>query len=184
MPLRIIQNDITAVRADAAVIPAGREPVCGTGIDKRIYDAADSGRLLAAREKIGVIEPGNAAVTRSGGLPSRYLIYTAVPVWQGGCSGELDNLRSCYRESLRLALKLMCKTVAVPLFPPDGAGYPGDKVIETAFFCFREFLAKHEMELLLLVNNQDMPVLPEAAEAELAGYIRRKFREETVKKEY
>ena len=183
MSLRIIQDDITSVRADAVVISAEREPVCGTGMDKRIYDAADSGRLLTAREKIGVIEPGNADITRSYGLRSRYVIHTVVPTWQGGGCGELETLQSCYRESLRLALKSMCRTVAVLLFPDDSAGYPGDKVLETAISCFREFLDEHEMEILFSVPNADSIAFSEAPVAELERYVRSRLREEAAEKE-
>ena len=179
MSLKIIQNDITAVNADAVVVTAGRGPADGAGIDKSVYDAADYRRLTSAREKIGVIEPGHAAVTRSYVLPSRYIIYTAVPVWQGGGSGELEILRSCYRESLRFALKLMCRTVAIPLFPSGDEGYPEEKVLETAFSCFREFLDQHEMEILFLVKNTEALVIPQAPEAKLSRYVRRRLREQT-----
>lgn len=176
MSFKIMRSDPAAVRADAVVITTGREPVPGTGTDQNIYEAGDSRRILEARKRIGVIEPGHAAVTRSYGLPSRYLIHTAVPVWQGGGSGELETVRSCYRESLRLARKVMCRTAAFPLFPKDGEGYPGDKVLEIALSCFKEYLNEHEMDIYLMIGNTDALVIPEAGDMEIDTFIRKSFR--------
>ena len=176
MSFKIMRSDPAAVRADAVVITTGREPVPGTGTDQNIYEAGDSRRILEARKRIGVIEPGHAAVTRSYGLLSRYLIHTVVPVWQGGGSGELETVRSCYRESLRLARKVMCRTAAFPLFPKDGEGYPGDKVLEIAVSCFKEYLNEHEMDIYLMIASTDDIVIPEAEDMGIDTFIRKSFR--------
>ena len=58
MAFKIIRSDITKVCADAIVNTANPFPVIGRGTDKTIYNAAGREKLLAARKKIGEIEPG------------------------------------------------------------------------------------------------------------------------------
>jgi O-acetyl-ADP-ribose deacetylase (regulator of RNase III) len=55
MPLQIIRNDITKVRADAIVNTANPNPVYADGTDAAIYRAAGAQKLLAERKKIGRI---------------------------------------------------------------------------------------------------------------------------------
>ena len=60
MPFQIIRNDITKVTADAIVNTANPRPVIGAGTDSAIYQAAGADLLLAERQKIGDITPGEA----------------------------------------------------------------------------------------------------------------------------
>ena len=63
MPFQIIRNDITKVKADAIVNTANPFPQVGAGTDSAVYHAAGKDKLLAERKKIGVIQPGEVAVT-------------------------------------------------------------------------------------------------------------------------
>lgn len=56
MPLKIVRNDITKVKADAIVNSANKNPICGGGAEYSIYEAAGREALLAAREKIGPLK--------------------------------------------------------------------------------------------------------------------------------
>lgn len=60
MKIEFIRNDITKIKADVIVNTANPLPVIGGGADSAIYKAADEKKLLAARLKIGNIEPGDA----------------------------------------------------------------------------------------------------------------------------
>ena len=99
MPFKIIRNDITKVRASAIVNTANPRPVIGSGTDSAIYEAAGRERLLEARNKIGPIEPGKAAITPGFGLPAAYIIHTVGPLWEGGVRQEQEILADCYRSS-------------------------------------------------------------------------------------
>ncbi len=63
MPFQIIRHDITKVKADAIVNTANPKPTYGGGVDSAVYMAAGVDKLLAEREKIGAIAPGQAAET-------------------------------------------------------------------------------------------------------------------------
>ena len=79
MPLKIVRNDITKIHADAIVNTANPKPMVGTGVDSRIYEAAGYDDLLSARENIGPIEPGSAAVTPGFNLPAKHIIHAVGP---------------------------------------------------------------------------------------------------------
>ena len=132
MPFKIIRNDITKVRASAIVNTANPMPVIGSGTDSAIYEAAGEERLLAARKKIGTIEPGKAAITRGYGLPAAYIIHTVGPVWEGGGKQEQAVLADCYRTSLALADQYRCRSIAFPLISTGNYGFPKDLALQTA----------------------------------------------------
>ena len=92
MPFQIIRNDITNVHADAIVNTASPKPVIGLGTDSRIHDKAGP-QLLQARQAIGSIDVGCAAITPAYDLPAKYVIHAVGPVWQGGCANEEGLLR-------------------------------------------------------------------------------------------
>ena len=79
MPFEIVRNDITKMRVDAIVNSANPRPIVGLGTDSSIHQAAGP-ELLLARQKIGSIAPGNAAVTPAFRLDAKYVIHTVGPV--------------------------------------------------------------------------------------------------------
>lgn len=63
MPFKIVRNDITKVKADVIVNTANPNPICASGTDLAIYEAAGKEKLLAERAGIGKIARGDIAVT-------------------------------------------------------------------------------------------------------------------------
>ncbi|MDD2213894.1 MAG: macro domain-containing protein, partial [Oscillospiraceae bacterium] len=59
--------------------------------------------LLAARQQIGSIALGDAAITPGFRLAAKYVIHTVGPVWVDGKHQEEQLLSSCYQKSLALA---------------------------------------------------------------------------------
>lgn len=154
MAFQIIRNDITKVKADAIVNTANPKPVYGDGTDCAIYEAAGKKSLLAERKKIGDIACGQAAVTPAFKLSAKYIIHTVGPIWQGGDKGEFDILRSCYENSLQLALNLKCKSIAFPLIATGVYGFPKDKALQIAMSVIEPFLLEHAMKVILVVFDE------------------------------
>ena len=103
MPFSIIRNDITKVETDAIVmrrIPGLHQ---GGGVCGAIFHGAGEEEMRSACAAIGGCPTGEAVITPGFRLPARYVIHTAGPVWRGGGQGEEALLRSCYRNSLKLA---------------------------------------------------------------------------------
>lgn len=170
MPFEIVRNDITNMTVDAIVNTANPRPVIGLGTDSMIHEKAGP-RLLQARQKIGSIEVGCAAITPAFDLHAKYVIHTVGPVWQGGGYGEEALLRSCYDRSLALALKHGCRSIAFPLISTGNYGFPKDKALQIAISAFSAFLPEHEMKIFLVVFHRDAFRLSEKLFSGVASYI-------------
>lgn len=156
MPLQIIRNDITKVKADAIVNTANPKPAIGAGTDSAIYAAAGEDKLLAARKLIGDIQPGQAIETSAYNLDAKYIIHTVCVGWRDGKSGELDILADCYLNSLKLASELNCKSIAFPLIGTGSYGFPHDDAIGVAKDMIKKFLKDtgSDMRVMMVLFDQ------------------------------
>lgn len=183
MPFEIVRNDITKMSVDAIVNTANPRPVIGLGTDSMIHEAAGP-ELLMARQQIGCIDVGCAAITLAYHLQAKHVIHTVGPVWDGGNYGEETLLRSCYDSSLKLALAYDCRSVAFPLIATGNYGFPKDKALQIAVSAFSAFLMEHEMHIYLVVFNQDAYRLSEKLFHSVATYIDQHYVDICEKKVY
>ena len=170
MPFEIVRNDITNMQVDAIVNTANPRAVIGLGVDSAIHEKAGP-QLLAARQEIGPIAMGHAAITPAYQLHAKYVIHTVGPVWDGGSYGEDDLLRSCYDNSLHLAVEHDCQSVAFPLISTGNYGFPKDKALQIAIAAFSTFLLEHEMQIYLVVFDHTAYKLSEKLFQSVASYI-------------
>lgn len=184
MPLKIIRNDITKVSVDAIVNTANPNPLCGSGTDYAIYQAAGMEQLLEERKSIGTIPRGEVAVTKGYNLNAKYIIHTVGPSWEGGTQGELEILRSCYEKSLAMAKELACESIAFPLISTGVYGFPKDKALHTAINVFSEFLITNDMQIILVVFDKNSYQLSEKVMGEIDSYIDAHYVEQQKEREY
>ena len=184
MPFQIIRNDITKVKADAIVNTANPFVNIGAGVDSAIYEAAGREQLLAARNKIGVLEPGEAAITSAFNLDAKYIIHVSSPWWAGGDKGEAELLRSCYDKTLKLAKDNNCKSIAFPLLATGSYDFPKKLGLEIAASAFTDFLEENEMEITLVVFEKTMVHISGELGEEVKSYIDDLYVEGALQKEY
>ena len=154
MPLQIIRQDITKMRVDAIVNTTNEEMVGYSGVDLAIHTIAGA-ELDAECAKLAPLGLGQAKLSGAYRLPCKFVIHTSGPVWRGGLVGESIILRSCYIESLKLAVKSGCRSIAFPLISSGVYGYPKDQVLKFAIQTITEFLFDHELTVYLCVFDKE-----------------------------
>ena len=154
MPLQIIRQDITKMKVDAIVNTTNKKMIGYSGIDKAVHTIAGP-EMDAECATLVPLGLGQAKITGGYGLPCKYVIHTSGPVWRGGLIGESAILRSCYIESLKLALQSGCQTVAIPLISSGAHGFPKDQVLKFAIQTITEFLFDNELTVYLCVFDRE-----------------------------
>lgn len=170
MPFEIIRNDITKMAVDAIVNTANPKPAIGSGTDTAVHKSAGP-ELLKARQAIGIIETGHAAITPAFNLNATYVIHTVGPIWIDGTQNEEDLLRNCYENSLSLAIQSGCQSIAFPLISTGNYGFPKDKALQIAISVFSSFLLENEMQIYLVVYDRASFKLSEKLFQSVASYI-------------
>lgn len=184
MPFQIIRNDITKVKADAIVNTANPNVAVGDGVDYAIYKAAGREKLLEARKKIGLLMPGEVAITEAFDLEAKYIIHACGPWWQGGEEGEELLLKHCFDNSLQLAWENGCRSIAFPLLATGTYGFPKKLAIEIAVHSFRIFLQEHDMEIMLVVfGNEAVNISGELVD-EVRSFVDDHYVKEALSEEY
>ena len=142
--MSVVRGDITRLTVDVIVNAANSSLLGGGGVDGAIHRAAGPG-LLAECRSLGGCPTGAARMTAGHWLPARHVIHTVGPVYRGGRAGEAELLRSCYRESLRLAAETGSRSVAFPCVSTGVFGYPKAEACEVAVSAVAEWLAAHSL---------------------------------------
>lgn len=177
MPLQIIRQDITKMKVDAIVNTTNEEMVGYSGVDLAVHEAAGQ-ELDRECERIAPLGLGTAKITSGYNLDAKYIIHTSGPVWRGGLEGESIILKSCYLESLKLALEHGCTSVAFPLISSGVYGYPKDQVLKFAIQIITEFLFEHEMMVYLCVFDRKSYEFSQKLFAEINEFIDDEYVEE------
>jgi len=141
--ISVVRGDITRMQVDAIVNAANSSLMGGGGVDGAIHRNGgpailEECKMIIARQ--GSCKTGEAVITTAGNLPSRFVIHTVGPVWNGGKSNEEVNLANCYINSLRLALENNVQTIAFPNISTGIYGYPKKDAAQTAVEAVSSFL--------------------------------------------
>ena len=155
MTIKVTQADITKTTVDAIVNAANTSLLGGGGVDGAIHRAGGKAILeecVAIRNKQGGCAVGEAVITTAGNLPSKYVIHTVGPVWNGDKEEKKQLLATCYKNCIELAEKHQLKSIAFPNistgiyhFPKNEAAkiaietvrkFPVESIEEITFVCF------------------------------------------------
>ena len=183
MPFEIVHNDIANMRVDAVVNTANPKPVIGSGVDAGIHKKAGH-QLLEARQKIGCIDFGEAAITPGFRMDAKYIIHTVGPVWQGGDHREEQLLSSCYQKSMALAKQYQCKSMAFPLLATGNYGFPKPLALQIAVREISTFLLQNEMQIYLAVFDKESFALSEKLFQSVSSYIDENYIRSKAEEEY
>ena len=185
MPFKIVRNDITKMNTQAIVNTANEYTIVGAGCDSAIYNAAGFDELLAYRkEKIGEVPEGEVFITPGFNLHAEYIIHAVSPEYVSGDEGEEEQLRSCYRKSLKLAEEHSIRSIAFPLIATGGFGYPKEEGMRIAIDEINAFLMEHDMLIYLVVFDDKATALGSRIYPKLERYIDRNYVDEKRVEEY
>jgi len=155
MSVKLLKGDITKLTCDAIVNAANSSLRGGGGVDGAIHRAAGKD-LETECKKIGKCPTGEARITKGYNLPSKYIIHTVGPIWQGGTKNEERDLKNAYRNSLTIALNQGLKTLAFPLISGGAYGYPKQQAIAIAVSELLTFDRKHDgFDITLVLFGQE-----------------------------
>jgi O-acetyl-ADP-ribose deacetylase len=151
MRLWAVRGDITEADVDVIVNAANPGLLGGGGVDGAIHAAGgpailEECRVLKAGLPEGRLPRGQAVATTAGRLPARWVVHTAGPIWSSS-QDRSAVLRSCYRESLRVADELGARTVAFPAISAGIYGWPLDDAARQAVDGVREAVVEHVQDV-------------------------------------
>ena len=130
MPYTIVRQDITKIKADAIVNAANTDLREGGGVCGAIFRAAGADLLRSACDALAPIQPGEAVITPGFGLPAKYIIHAAGPIYQKSRREQSEQqLRAAYVNALKRAVEHRCESIAFPLISSGVYGYPKEEAL-------------------------------------------------------
>lgn len=147
----IIYGDIVNCNTDAIVNAANNRLMAGSGVCGAIFRAAGIAELQKECNGISYCKTGDAVITKGYNLKAKYIIHTVGPIYNDGRHNEESLLRSCYRNSMKLAEKYNLKSIAFPLISSGIYGYPYDEALKTAESEINNYLKNSSLEVYLVL---------------------------------
>ncbi|KAJ7494622.1 A1pp-domain-containing protein [Mycena galericulata] len=161
--ISLFQGDITLIEVDSIVNAANRS-LLGEGfhsckVDGAIHAAAGRG-LLKECMGLGGCETGESKITAAYKLPSKHIIHTVGPVYsRNDVETRAQQLQSCYRTSLNLAIENNLKHIAFPSISTGIYGYPIEDATHIALDLVRRFYDSDLDRVIFVVwSNKDKEV--------------------------
>lgn len=158
MNIKLIQGDITKITTDAIVNAANTSLLGGSGVDGAIHRAGGKEILnecVEIRNKQGGCDVGEAVITTAGNLPSRYVIHTVGPVWNGDKEEKKILLANCYKNCLKIAENKELKSIAFPNISTGIYHFPKDKAAQIAIEVIKSFQFNSIEEVIFVCFDQE-----------------------------
>lgn len=159
MKISIIQGDITKIKADAIVNAAGVGfgNAIGGGVAGAIRRAAGEELVkecqqLSKDKYPNGLPTGEAVATKGYNLPARLIIHTVGPRYY---SDDLNKLKNCYINSLKIAEENNCISIAFPSISTGAYGAPINKTVEIVKEVLDNYKSKIVQEVILVLYSEE-----------------------------
>lgn len=157
--IKIVQGDITKMKADAIVNAANKSLLGGGGVDGAIHAVAGP-ELLAECRTLHGCDTGEAKITKGYNLPAKHVIHTVGPIYRFHTLEEdAKLLADCYRNSLDLAKKNNLHSIIFSSISTGVYGYPAKDAAKVAIKTSRDWLKAnpdYEMHISLCAFDKRM----------------------------
>ena len=159
--IEIVKGDITNQPGlDAIVNAANTELILGSGVAGAIYRRG--GEVIDREGQAKApIKLGEAAVTRAGRLPNKYVIHAAamgyrpedarVPMREGSLSSATI-IADATRNSLLRAEELKLESIAFPALATGVAAFPVDECADVMIGAVQQYAREHSTSTVKLVR--------------------------------
>ncbi|KRD63225.1 RNase III inhibitor [Flavobacterium sp. Root935] len=158
MKIELLKADITEINVDAIVNAANTSLFGGGGVDGAIHRKGGKVILeecIQIRNRQGGCKTGEAVITNAGNLPSKFVIHTVGPVWNGDKEEKSKLLADCYENSLNLAVENGIKIIAFPNISTGIYHFPKDKAAEIAIKTVKDFDKSSQIDKVIFVCFDD-----------------------------
>ena len=140
--ITLVKASVVDMPVDAIVNAANSTLLGGGGVDGAIHRAAGPQLLKECRSLHGC-KTGEAKITGAYNIKNaRYIIHTVGPIYSAIKEDE-DHLRSCYINSLDLALKHHCTSIAFPGISTGVYGYPIQEASAISYQAICDWIDKY-----------------------------------------
>ena len=83
MPFQIVRDDVTAISADAVVVPSNEQLLISGGVGGQVAAIAGREQLQAAASAAAPCPAGHAVAVSPGSYPARCIVFATGPQWPG-----------------------------------------------------------------------------------------------------
>ena len=143
MKIELHFGDITEYNADCIVNAARPSLLGGGGVDGAIHKKAGE-ELKEYCKTLAGCSVGEAKLSPAFNLQSKNIIHTVGPRYLFKTESEVEDLRNCYLNSLKLAKKNKFKTLVFSNISTGAYGFPKDLASKISFETVDSFLNKNE----------------------------------------
>ena len=141
--IELILGDISLLNCESIVNAAKDTLLGGGGVDAAIHNIAGS-ELLEECRTLNGCEVGFAKITKGYNLKAKHVIHTVGPVYFNGEDNEEEQLKSCYKECLKLAVINNIKSIAFPCISTGNYSFPHEIAAKIAINEVKEFLKQNK----------------------------------------
>ncbi len=141
--IELVKGSVVDMHVDAIVNAANESLLGGGGVDGAIHKAAGP-ELLEECRKLNGCNTGQAKITKAYNITyADYIIHTVGPVYSRQQS-DAKELANCYLNSMELAYRNGCKSIAFPGISTGVYGYPIDEAAQVSLLAVVRWLDAHK----------------------------------------
>lgn len=175
MPFQIVRDDVTAISADAVVVPSNEQLLISGGVGGQVAAIAGCEQLQAAASAAAPCPAGHAVAVSPGSYPARCIVFATGPQWPGNPQpSALHLLQAANLAALEAAAAQGCQSIALPLISAGSFSFPARHAFACASAAVREFLAndaRADIQVTLALFEREAVCAGSALVGEIAELV-------------
>lgn len=155
--IKIAQADITELNVDAIVNAANSSLMGGGGVDGAIHKKAgpqllEECKTIRKTKYQDGLPKGEAVITKGYNLPAKYVIHTVGPIYH---KDNVNLLKDCYINSLKLAEENNCASIAFPAISTGAYAVPIEVSAKIVKETLKDYKSNVIVEIMLVLHSKE-----------------------------